>query len=251
MLRRQEPSGQQFIAIPSNSGDVFPARVNADGRIDLIVSQLGVFLASSTTPGAYDAGQTLSTFVGRVVDVDGDGFDDIVRADTQAVEFNRGVTPFDFGAPLTIATGLLGRFANNDARLDGLVVDTAMPSAEPTLDLYGQSAPREFAVVARRVTQIRGTRAFDVNGDGLDDVIGIDEPLFMMQTTPVVYQCPPPAAPGTFYPPTANLGIPQLLLMGGLRAMADLNGDGKPDQIALTGSTNSMTANFLEVALQQ
>jgi hypothetical protein len=75
----------------------------------------------------------------------------------------------------------------------------------------------------------------DINGDGRDDVLADRFAAF---------QC---ATAGTFFPTTAQQRFD--LQRPGVRLFADVDNNGKPDAIALTGQTG-MTFSFIEVSLQ-
>lgn len=161
---------------------------NGDGRRDLVLKR--------QQPGGYsetiallapDSGQsaqaiTLSTFVsnGLPVDINGDGYTDVIYNDTQFVaniRFSNGKT---LGAPETMGLALAGLDLSHaivvDWNSDGFE-DVMLPNTSLNAWYYFQStgAGLEQAVdTGIQMSSPRETFSVDTNGDGLVDIAYIN-----------------------------------------------------------------------------
>jgi len=236
----------QTISLPgATSVDVEVGRVNGDTLPDLLVHTGGaatVYFGRAGAPGEFDPGPAAEAFA-HLVDIDGDGLADLATQTLSGVRisFNRATAPGVFDAPTTIgpdSNGGLGIFGHLDGNAPRM--DLSLPTATDTR-VYTQATPRIFTEMAGTPFNIGGSAIYpaliaDINGDGRDDVFADRFAAF---------QCP---TPGTFYPaagPTQRFDIGR----PGVRLFADVDNNGKPDAIALTGQ-NGMTFNFIEVSLQ-
>jgi hypothetical protein len=252
-IRRQNPA-QPGTYLPDDSigfpdpgfPEIEVGRLNGDALPDLVLRTTPtngrVYFARAGAPGAYDVGPPVDGFV-QVADIDGDGFGDLWSQTLTGVKisFNRAATPGVFDAPISVGPdsnggfSAFGRLSGDDARLD-----FTLPTAGGAR-LYAQSGPRSFVEMPSATFAFGGGATYptliaDINGDGRDDAFGDHY---------AVFQCP---GGGPFYP--SQPGQPHDLGRTGIRAFADLDNNGKPDAIALTGTFNNMTFNFIEVSLQ-
>lgn len=231
------------------------ADLDADGRLDIVVgntqgNNLGVLLASATTPGTfravatYTVGSPLGIAIG---DVNRDGRPDVVVAGygtTGGVNVLLGsaTTPGTLGSPATYSSG-------GNPTVDVALGDT---NGDGYLDIVASNAnSNSVAVLAGTATGTFGTATTypvvgepnllalaDLNGDGRLDITVAN------RTTGTVSVLTGRAAPvGTFAAAVTyavgNNGGPLAL------TVADLNGDSRRDVVATnsTGGTVSVLLN--------
>ncbi len=177
--------------------DVVVADIDGDGRADVLTlamystgyphraGRLAVYRQTSAgtfaAPDVYTVGVYPWRF--RVADIDGDGLPDIVIADADGQQLswmrqdpaNHG----HFQAPVIVATGIrvyevaLGDL-NNDGAPD-LVIAECMQNANRAL-VYEQDPSNRGTFQAGRTVAtpapVCGLAVADVDGDGLDDIVG-------------------------------------------------------------------------------
>jgi hypothetical protein len=235
-----DPSGIVVLNLSSTSGL----------GTDLVVSNFGngsasIFLHDPANPGNYLAATTLTTDgqPNQVVsgDINGDGVPDLVFADMSAsgnavVVLQDATHPGQFLTPLKLATGAMTpSVAVADLNGDGLAdvvaadFDSNGNTGQVTLFFQNPASPGTFqaAVNFPAGAQPQAVRIADVNGDGLPDLIvanrgpgsdGTGSPgvsvLLQDATHPGSF-----LAPITYSTPWGAIDV----------AVADLNGDGKPD----------------------
>ena len=237
-----DPSGIAVVNLSSASG----------AGTDLVVSNFGngtasLFLHDPANPGKYLAATTLTTGgqPNQVVsgDLNGDGVPDLVFADLStsgnAVVLLQDAThPGQFAAPLNLATGAMTPSVavgdlNGDGKADVVAVDfdSNGNNGQVTIFFQNPASPGTFqqAVNFPAGAQPQAVRIADVNGDGLPDLIvanrgpgsdGTGTPgvsvLLQDATHPGTF-----LAPVTYSTPWGAIDV----------AVADVNGDGKPDLV--------------------
>jgi hypothetical protein len=255
-----DPSGIVVVNLTSTSG----------AGTDLVVSNFGngsasIFLHDPANAGKYLAATTLTTGgqPNQVVggDINGDGLPDLVFADLSAsgnavVVLQDAAHPGQFLAPLKLATGAMTpSVAVGDLNGDGLAdvvaadFDSNGNTGQVTIFFQNPASPGTFqpAVNFPAGAQPQAVRIADVNGDGLPDLIVANRgPGSDGTGTPGVSVLLQDAthlgsflAPITYATPWGAIDV----------AVADLNGDGKPDLVvaslgpAPTGAVSVLLQN--------
>jgi hypothetical protein len=217
--------------------------LNQDGRIDLVVSNavgFTILLQSSTAPGQFVAEPSVTVAGGgtagiAIADVNGDGRNDIIATATDVMVYLQDpVAAGSFLAPMHYMAGaqpysILTEDLNGDGRPDLAVAN--LGSADGTVKanmsvlLQNPAGRGTFLPATNYATGVRAwtIAAGDLNGDGKQDLVVGNMGSFDGSSISVFMQNP--ASPGSFQPAvnyadTSNVGWV---------AIADMNGDGKPD----------------------
>jgi hypothetical protein len=245
-------TGVRYATTGSDPSSIAVADLTHSGSLDLVVANFGTGSVSvfmhGASPGTYQTAVSVTTG-GQpnqvvIADVNGDGKPDLVLADESApgnviVLFQDPANPGQFLAPmkLPINNNIAASVAIGDLNGDG-----APDIVAATFDANGNNgavyifyqsattrgtfpAPVTFPAGA----QPQAVRIADVNGDGLPDLVlanrgpGIDG----TGSAGVSVLLQDAAHPGSFLLPVTYATQPRAVDV----AVADLNGDGKPDLV--------------------
>jgi FG-GAP-like repeat len=241
-----------YATTGSDPSGIAAVDLTGSGGTDLVISNFGagnasIFMHDPANPGKYLAATTVATGgqPNQVVsaDINGDGKPDLVFADLSTsgnaiVLFQNAASPGTFATPLNLSTGgMTPSVAVGDLNGDGLpdVVaadyDSNGNNGQVTVFLQNPASRGTFLapVTFPAGAQPQSVRIFDVNGDGLPDLIVANRgPGADGSGTPGVSILLQNAAkPGTFLAP-----VTYPTPWGAIDvAVADLNGDGKPDLV--------------------
>jgi hypothetical protein len=260
------PAFTQTTFATGRPSAVAMADINGDGKPDLIVANIvdntvSIFL-NTTPPGAatpsFATQQTFATgpnpFWVAVADVNGDGKLDLLFADrgngTVSVLLNTttpGAATASFATVQTFAVGAASNSApqsvtvadiNGDGRPDLVVCNHNDDTVSVLLNTTTTGATTAsfatqqiFATVDIPYTATVG----DVNGDGKPDLIVADENI---KTVEVLLNTTPTGAS------TASFATAQTFVTGNgptVAALADVNGDGKPDLVVTNIRDNTVS----------
>lgn len=254
--------------------------LDGDGRADIVTAaQLSTSMSAregrvvvrrQTAPGVYAAPQTyvVGIYAWKLVvaDIDGDGAPDLVVADTGPPQAGEGAVwllrqnPTDRGSFLpaqrlaTTATdpqSLAVGDVNGDGAPD-IVLEVSQASA-PGATVLLQNPAQRGSFLALEAIALPGRASAvtvgDVNGDGRDDllfrvVLSYDQGD-NQSALAVVYQ----QAGGTLAPPV--MLAPQSGLNSQFLSITDLNGDGRPDLVALLTPCCASAEPRITALLQQ
>ena len=252
---------QQPFVTGSNPTSVTVADLNGDGKPDLIVANAGdntvSVLLNTTAPGvttpSFAAQQTFATGTRplsvSVADVNGDGQPDLIVANeidnTVSVLLNTTVpgaaTP-SFGAQQTFAVGstpfsVTAGDVNGDGQPDLIVANFSSSTVSVLLNTTAPGATTPSFAAQQTFGTGSGPHSVtvaDVNGDGQPDLIvannGTSTVSVLLNTTAPGAATPSFAAQQTFATGT-----------GPTVTVADVNGDGKPDLIAVSYSSSTVS----------
>lgn len=255
-VRRQDrASPGHFLAAVTSSqqcpmfddGSLTTATFNSDGYTDLLVEP-GGSAYGAVMLGDGSGGFTFDFTTPRVMsvsivaaDIDGDGFDDLL-IDGREIRYNQGGSAGSFDPPVMVGgtnNGVVGvgRYSGSAQGLD--IIAHADTSSGV---LFAHTAPRAFEqrsdvfagpLVAGNQYAAPPIDATDLNGDGLEDLVGLYTgfPQGSAQSSAVL-QC----SPGVFDPApgssvTLRYGSPSGALA---RKFADIDGNRKPDLIEIS-----------------
>jgi hypothetical protein len=248
--------------LPTGSLTVFVASAdfNGDGKTDLLEVNYGANTASvllnNSVPGAstpsFAARQSFASgsfpYAAAAADLNGDGKPDLIIANYGdndiSILFNTtatGATTLTFTAPQTFGTGNFTQSIavadlNGDGKPDVIVQSATDGNISVLLNTTATGATTPS--FAARQNFAVGSIAFfvaaaDVNGDGKPDLIvanaGSNNVSVLLNTS----------SAGTL-----SFAAQQTFAVGGNPksvAIADINGDGKPDIIAANNSDNSLS----------
>jgi len=256
-------AAQQTFATGSRPLFVTAADLNGDGKPDLIVANEGAntvsVLLNTTAPGAttpsFAAQQTFATGVGptcvKAADLNGDGQPDLIvanqGANTVSVLLNTtapGATAPSFAAQQTFATGsephsVTAADLNGDGQPDLIVANQSANTVSVLLNTTAPGATTpSFAAQTTFATggDPLSMTATDLSGDGKPDLIvangNSNTVSVLLNTTAPGATTPSFAAQQTF----ATGSEPRSL------AVADLNGDGRPDLSVANRGANTVSA---------
>jgi hypothetical protein len=261
--------GTDYPTTGTNPSGIVAVALAGSGSTDMVVSNFGngtasVFLHDPANPGKFLAATTLTTGgqPNQVVsaDINGDGLPDLVFADLSnsgnaIVMLQNAGTPGQFAAPLNLPTGALtASVAIGDLNGDGKpdIVATTFDSngnnGAVAVFFQNPTAPGTFmaAVTFPAGAQPQSVKILDVNGDGLPDLVvanrgpgsdGTGSPGVSVLLQDATH-------PGTFLAPVTYTTPPGAIDV----AVADLNGDGKPDLVV--ASLGPGPAGAVSVLLQ-
>jgi hypothetical protein len=244
--------GVDYSTTGTNPSGIVAVALAGSGSTDMVVSNFGsgtasVFMHDPANPGKFLAATTLTTGgqPNQVVsaDINGDGLPDLVFADLSTsgnaiVMLQNANAPGQFAAPLDLPTaGLTASVAIGDLNGDGkpdivaTTFDTNGNNGAVAIFFQNPASPGTFLapVSFPAGAQPQAVRILDVNGDGLPDLVvanrgrGSDgtgsagvSVLLQDATHPGTF-----LAPVTYATPWGAIDV----------AVADLNGDGKPDLV--------------------
>ena len=244
--------GTDYPTTGGNPSGIAAVALSGSGTPDMVVSNFGsgtasVFMHDPANPGKYLAATTLTSGgqPNQVVaaDINGDGKPDLVFADLStsgnAIVLLQSATAVGtFAAPLNLSTGAMTSSVavgdlNGDGKPDIVTAnfDSNGNNGSVTVFFQNPSSPGTFAagVSFPAGAQPQAVRIADVNGDGLPDLVvanrgpGSDG----TGTAGVSVLLQDSAHPGNFLAPV-TYSTPR----GAIDvAVADLNGDGKPDLV--------------------
>jgi hypothetical protein len=225
--------------------------LNGDGKPDIVVATVSPNLAVLIQNPVGPPGSFLpptSVAVGKsavavaIGDVNGDGKQDLVALTQDnngngdvAVLLQDAAHPGSFLPPTEFAAGaqpvaLKLADVNGDHLLDVIVANEGTPSNPDTASvsvlLQDPAHPGSFLAPANYPTGARSQDVAigDLNGDGKPDLV-VANAGALSTTGSVSVLLQDPGRPGVFLPAVNYAGVLQPLSV----AIADLNGDGKPD----------------------
>ncbi|WP_165371571.1 FG-GAP-like repeat-containing protein [Pseudolysobacter antarcticus] len=254
-------AGQTF-ATGSNPDFVSAADVNGDGKPDLLVANLLgntlSVLLNTTVPGAtapsFATQQSFATGTSpqsiAIVDINGDGKPDFITANynssSVSVILNTatlGTATAGFATQQTFPTGSQTVFVtsadfNGDGKTDLLEVNYGVNTVSVLLNNTAAGASIPSFAARQSVTSGSSpyaAAAADLNGDGKPDLIianyGDNDVSVLFNTTATGATTLTFASPQTFATGNFTQSI----------AIADLNGDGKPDLIVQSATDGNIS----------
>jgi hypothetical protein len=236
--------------------------INKDGIPDVVLAspaagQLDFYLGQGG--GAFALAQTIAAPtelvpVGlSIVDLDGDGNNDVVVAEAHGdaihVYYGTGAvgvvptTPTSFALPVGFTpVDLVVADLNNDGLLDFLVTDSTSNGVAVGFQnaLVPKTDPSRFIVQALPSVGLtpRGPAVGDLNGDDRNDIA---LPYNGSGTLAIYYQNPHATGPGNAFSPPVTYQCPSNPTSA---AILDVNGDGRKDCVVSLVDANQLTVFF-------
>jgi hypothetical protein len=260
--------GVGYRTTGSNPSSIAVANLTGSGALDLVVANFGSgsvsVLLHDSTPGTFKPAVDVKTggMPNQLViaDLKGNGNLDLVLADMSSsgnviVLLANPSAPGQFQTPVNLPTGkVTPSVAVGDLNGDGapdIVAATSDSSGNNgAVYVFMQNPANRGSFLAPVVypagAQPQSVKIADVNGDGLPDLIVANQGPGSdgSGTAGVSVLLQDPAHPGTFLPPV-TYATPGFAIDV---AVADLNGDGKPDLVV--ANLNPQPTGSISVLLQ-
>ena len=246
----------QVLPSGTLSGDYFPGGdLKGDGKTDLVITNGGaVQVLTSNGDGTFTGtriynianqyNESISeSFTVTVADFNGDGKLDVAASNTLLLGNGDGTLQ---GDPIVFGQGgqaVTGDF-NNDGFPDIAVVTSGGGGSSANVQILlndgkaGFTAGQTFQIPTGVFTAFSLAAAGDVNGDGKIDLVGY---TYSNKTSGDVLVLLG-NGDGSFGPPASFPGVAEEFVKG--FALADLNGDGKPDIMIVTTGQSSSNNTF-------
>ncbi len=243
-------SGAHYGTTGTDPSSIAAADLTGSGGIDLVVANfasgsVSVFMHDAANPGRFQAavdvptgGQPNQVVIG---DLNGDGKPDLALADLSSngnavIVFQDPANPGRFLAPVNLSTGHITTAVaigdlNGDGKPDVVAAnfDTNGNNGRVSVFLQDPANPGKFLARVDFAAggQPQAVKIVDLNGDGLPDLVVANRRPGADGTgsSGVSVLLQDPAQPGTFRAPVTYATQAASVDV----AVADLNGDGKPD----------------------
>jgi hypothetical protein len=247
-------SGVQYSTTGSNPSGIAVTDLTGSGHLDLVVSNSGsgsisVFI-HGTTPGTFMPAVNITTggAPNQVVagDLSGSGANlDLALADNSPsgnaiILIHDPANPGQFQTPIMLSTGnftpsvAIGSIGNGKVAVVATTYDANGNNGAVYVFVETSTSPVAFAAAATfpAGAQPQAVRIADVNGDGLPDLIVADAGPGTDGTgsAGVSVLLQDSTKPGSFLAPVTYATPPGATDV----AVADLNGDGRPDLVVAT-----------------
>jgi hypothetical protein len=245
-------TGVRYATTGNNPSSIAVVDLTRSGSLDLVVANfaagsVSVFMHGAS-PGTYQTAVSVATGgqPNQVLsgDINGDGKPDLVLADASAtggaiVLFQDPANPGKFLAPMTLAVNANSAAAvtigdlNGDGAPDIVAATSDANGNNGAIYVFYQNATTRGTFLAPVTVpagaQPEAVRIADVNGDGLPDiaVANLDPGADGTGSAGVSVLLQDAAHPGSFLAPVTYATQGDAIDV----AVADLNGDGKPDLV--------------------
>jgi hypothetical protein len=245
-------TGVRYATTGNNPSSIAVVDLTRSGSLDLVVANfaagsVSVFMHGAS-PGTYQTAVSVATGgqPNQVAsgDINGDGKPDLVLADASAtggaiVLFQDPANPGKFLAPMTLAVNANSAAAvtigdlNGDGAPDIVAATSDANGNNGAIYVFYQNATTRGTFLAPVTVpagaQPEAVRIADVNGDGLPDiaVANLDPGADGTGSAGVSVLLQDAAHPGSFLAPVTYATQGDAIDV----AVADLNGDGKPDLV--------------------
>jgi len=245
-------TGVRYATTGNNPSSIAVVDLTRSGSLDLVVANfaagsVSVFMHGAS-PGTYQTAVSVATGgqPNQVAsgDINGDGKPDLVLADASAtggaiVLFQDPANPGKFLAPMTLAVSANSAAAvtigdlNGDGAPDIVAATSDANGNNGAIYVFYQNATTRGTFLAPVTVpagaQPEAVRIADVNGDGLPDIVvaNLDPGADGTGSAGVSVLLQDAAHPGSFLAPVTYATQGDAIDV----AVADLNGDGKPDLV--------------------
>lgn len=240
------------LGVGINTYSAAAADFMGNGRPDIVTADGTLWINTSPGDGStsFVQGPAVQNALWvTAADMNGDGKPDLIEIDgsNQIYIFLNITQPGDtvpsFAAPVVFDAGnglgmVVAADVNGDGLPDLIVTDTGASAVDVLINTTTAGNPLSFSNFQAYPagTAITSVTVGDVNGDGLNDIVAVNE----IDNTVSVYI----NTTTTIGTPTASFTNQQVFAVGNLPTMAviaDINGDGKGDIVVANNNLNAIS----------